>query len=166
MNKATASKDWVDTLAEFLNELSATQAELLDVLSAKRELMAKGELENLESLQQRETEISARLKACHERRCGLLEQARDEGLPADNLGELAKSLPQDDSKEIGEKVEDAMLRTRMLQHESLTNWVIAQRSLLHVSQMLEIIATGGRAKPTYGITGNAYSGGSLMDQEA
>ena len=39
---------------------------------------------------------------------------------------------------------------RLLQHQSLTNWVLAQKALLHVAQMLEIIATGGRLKPTYG----------------
>ncbi|MCU0373434.1 MAG: hypothetical protein MUE56_09370, partial [Ignavibacteria bacterium] len=29
---------------------------------------------------------------------------------------------------------------RLLQHQSLTNWVLAQRSMLHLSQLLEIIA--------------------------
>lgn len=165
MNTAT-TQDWNDLLAEFLTELSQTQSELLEVLAAKRELMAKGELDQLDSLQTRETELSARLQACHDRRGELLSRAAEEGLPHDNLGELAKSLPTGNQEKLGEKMRDAAQRTRLLQHESLTNWVVAQRSLLHVSQMLEIIATGGRAKPTYGITGNAFNRGSLMDQEA
>jgi hypothetical protein len=41
---------------------------------------------------------------------------------------------------------------RVLQHHSLANWVLAQRRLLHVAQSLEIIATGGRMRPTYGDT--------------
>jgi hypothetical protein len=41
-------------------------------------------------------------------------------------------------------------RMRVLQHHSLVNWVLAQRALLHVSQLLEIIATGGRTQPNYG----------------
>ena len=46
--------------------------------------------------------------------------------------------------------DEAAERSRLLQHQSLTNWVLVQRSLLHLSQLIEIIATGGRPKPTYG----------------
>ena len=48
---------------------------------------------------------------------------------------------------------------RLLQHHSLTNWVLVQRTLIHLSQVLEIIATGGRLKPTYGKDDSADSGG-------
>jgi hypothetical protein len=53
-----------------------------------------------------------------------------------------------------------------VQHHSLTNWVLVQRTLIHLSQMLEIIATGGRMKPTYGEGGRTDAGGSLVDQAA
>jgi hypothetical protein len=39
-----------------------------------------------------------------------------------------------------------------------------QRTVLHLSQMLEIIATGGRTQPTYGNSPRAHRGGSLIDQ--
>jgi hypothetical protein len=55
---------------------------------------------------------------------------------------------------------------RLLQHHSLANWVLAQRSLLHVAQMLEIIATGGRLQPTYGNGESSMSGGALVDHQA
>ena len=55
---------------------------------------------------------------------------------------------------------------RLLQNQSITNWVLAQRSLLHVSQLLEIIATGGRLQPTYGEGETVHSVGSLVNQEA
>jgi hypothetical protein len=55
---------------------------------------------------------------------------------------------------------------RLLQHQSLTNWVLAQRAVLHVSQLLEIIATGGRLQPTYGDGDTLHNRGSLVDQEA
>jgi hypothetical protein len=55
-------------------------------------------------------------------------------------------------------------RARLLQHQSLANWVLAQRTVLHLSQMLEIIATGGRLQPTYGKENSAATGGSLVDQ--
>jgi hypothetical protein len=52
---------------------------------------------------------------------------------------------------------------RLLQNQSITNWVLAQRSLLHVSQLLEIIATGGRLQPTYGEGETVNAVGSLQD---
>ena len=61
---------------------------------------------------------------------------------------------------------EATARMRLLQHHSLTNWVLVQRTLIHLSQMLEIIATGGRLKPTYGKDDSVNSGGFLVDQAA
>jgi hypothetical protein len=55
---------------------------------------------------------------------------------------------------------------RLLQHHSLTNWVLAQRSLLHITQLLEIVATGGRLQPTYGKGASSHARGALVDQEA
>jgi hypothetical protein len=55
---------------------------------------------------------------------------------------------------------------RLLQHQSLANWVLAQRSLLHVSQLIEIIATGGRMQPTYGDKESVHARGSLVNQQA
>jgi hypothetical protein len=39
-------------------------------------------------------------------------------------------------------------------------------SLLHLSQMIEIIATGGRPKPTYEKGPGSNSGGALVDRAA
>jgi len=54
----------------------------------------------------------------------------------------------------------------LLQHHSLVNWVVIQRTLLHLSQMLEIIATGGRLQPTYGKGESSTASGTLMDWAA
>ena len=58
------------------------------------------------------------------------------------------------------------LRMRLLQTGLLTNWLLAQRTLLHISQLLEIIATGGRIQPTYVVSESVQSRGALLDQEA
>jgi hypothetical protein len=60
-------------------------------------------------------------------------------------------------------IDEARSRTRLLQHQSLTNWVIIQRTLLHLSQVIEIIATGGRMQPTYD---KNPARGALVDQTA
>ena len=69
-------------------------------------------------------------------------------------------------EKLGKQVKDSAAKMRLLQHHSLTNWVLAQRSLLHVSQLLEIIATGGRMQPTYGDRDALHGRGTLVNQEA
>ena len=55
---------------------------------------------------------------------------------------------------------------RLLQHESLTNWVLAQRTLLHLSQMVEIIATGGHTKADIWKSREPGARGALVDRAA
>jgi hypothetical protein len=55
---------------------------------------------------------------------------------------------------------------RLLHHQSLANWVLAQRTLLHIAQMLEIVATGGRLQPTYDPANVSSPGGALVDHAA
>ena len=64
---------------------------------------------------------------------------------------------------LGEQVKDASAKMLLLRHQSLTNWVLAQRALVHLSQMIEIIATGGRMQPTYGNGAPSFATGNLVD---
>ena len=166
MTTTTASLPWDDQLAEYLHELSLVQDELLALLSSKRECMAKRELDSMLALQASEEQLHERLQACHARREELLALARDEGLVANSLGNLADQLPTGKRETLGKQVKEASSRMRLLQHHSLTNWVVAQRTLLHLSQMIEIIATGGRLQPTYGKSDAALGRGALVDREA
>lgn len=161
------SSPWETELAEFLTSLMAVQDETLGVLTKKCELLAKADSVGLAELEPREAELVSRLQACLTRRGELLEQASQEGLPADSIQSLTKSLPSGRHGELPSRVKLAKARARLLQHRSLTNWVVAQKTLLHLSQMLEIIATRGRGKPTYD-RGEpvAAGGGALVDQEA
>ena len=109
---------------------------------------------------------SGRLQACQERRQALLAQAAAEGLPANDLKSLADALPASERSALSPRIREAAARMRLLQHHSLTNWVLVQRTLIHLSQVLEIIATGGRLKPTYGKGDSVDSGGVLVDQAA
>jgi hypothetical protein len=42
--------------------------------------------------------------------------------------------------------------------------VVVQRTLIHLSQMLEIIATGGQMQPTYGKKESVQARGALVDR--
>lgn len=156
--------DWQAGLASLLTDLSATQTELLAVLSQKRELLAQSDAQGLLAMQAKEQDLIDRLESCHQRRAKLLEAAAGEGMPSDSIGSLTGALPDGKREVMGRQVKEVTSRARLLQHHSLTNWVIAQRTLIHLSQLLEIIATGGRPQPTYGEGKQAYSSGSLVDR--
>lgn len=157
---------WETDLGGLLADLTQVQDELLDVLSRKRECMATGDQRRMAELQPVEEQLCHRLQNCHDRRSRLLNRARHQGLPAGSLGGLASVLGPGKQEEIRKKASDASARMGLLQHNCLANWVLAQKALLHASQMLEIIASGGRLEPTYGNRADPAAGGTLVDQEA
>lgn len=153
-------------LTDLLDELAAVQEELLGVLAVKREHLAAVDLDGLAATQVREEELAERLRRCQERRADLLTAARKAGFESDNIGRLAGLAEGGKRGKLSEQAKAASAKMRLLRHESLTNWVLAQRALLHVSQLVEIIATGGRLQPTYGERESVHSRGSLVNQEA
>lgn len=159
-----AAPDRGDQIAALLRELSGAQGELLSLLSRKRELVVNKDSAGLNQLHQEEKKLVQQLKQCCQQRQQLLDEAGAEGLPAGSLRQLTATLPRDQRGELQHDLQDARRQARLLQHQSLANWVLVQRSLLHLSQMMEIIATGGRMQPTYGKQSDALSGGALVDQ--
>lgn len=157
---------WESELAGFMTDLSAVQNETLEVLTRKRECLAAIDAEGLAELSGREEELMNRLHECLERRAELLRRAEQQGLPSTSIEDLAKAIPSGRRDNLGEQVKQASFRTRLLQHHSLTNWVLVQRSLLHLSQMLEIIATGGQKRPTYSREETPEKSGALVDRVA
>jgi hypothetical protein len=151
-------------VAGLLSELSAVQTDLLGVLTRKRTLLVAGDSAALGAIATEEQDLVVRLQACQERRQRLLTQAAGQGLPSDSIKSLSKSLPAGSRKRLRGELDAARERSRLLQHECLTNWVLVQRTLLHLSQLIEIIATGGRMKPTYGTGSDRQDQGALVDR--
>jgi hypothetical protein len=165
MNRPDPERSCEEDLAGLLQELTDVQDQLLDILARKRGRMAAGDLHGMAALQPLEEELGQRLQHCHEWRGSLLSRAAQQGLPSDSLGGLATAIQGRDVGGLGRGVRQASARMRLLQHQSLANWVLAQKALLHVSQMLQIIATGGRLQPTYEQGGPRAVHGSLVDEE-
>ena len=157
--------NWEAELAGYLNELSEVQTELLDLLAAKRKRLAVADLAGLADLSTREQELTVRLQSCQENRTQLLEQAQSQGLPAASLQSVHASLPAAGA-EVGSNLRQAAARSRLLQQESISNWVLTQRTLLYLAQLLELIGTGGRRRPTYDKGEPARATGALVDRAA
>jgi hypothetical protein len=163
---AAESLPWDAQVSELLADLSDVQTELLVVLHEKRDKLAAVDLPGLTALQPREEALLRRLDDCQQRRRNLLAQAAAEGRPSGSLGQLVETAAEPGRGKLGNHVKSASARMRLLQHHSLANWVLAQRCLLHVSQLLEIIATGGRMQPTYGDKESVHARGALVNHEA
>ncbi len=157
---------WESELAKFLSDLSSVQSETLRVLGRKRELLAAADAAGLAELAEEEEELIGRLEGCLKHRQQLLTRAEGEGLPSDSIRSLTAALPGKGPDRLADRFHAAAGQTRLLRHHSLTNWVLVQRTLIHLSQMLEIIATGGRQEPTYSRDGKAREGGALVDHVA
>ena len=166
MTTTETTLDWETEVAALLDDLSLVQDELLAVLAEKRERLVAGDLAALGQTQEREEQLASRLKLCQERRADLLAAARKAGHSGDSLGNLASAANSASRGKLGEQVKAASSRMQLLRNESITNWVLAQRALIHVSQLVEIIATGGRLQPTYGEGESVHSRGSLVNHEA
>ena len=155
---------WESELAELLDQVSGTQQALLGMLTKKHDLLLQRDHQALAALAPEEEKLCADLQACHQRRQQLLDQAAAAGLPADSIHALTTALPDDSSQKLRQPINRTVERSKLLQHQSIAQWVVVQRTVLHLSQMLEIIATGGQLQPTYGKGGPADNSGSLMDQ--
>jgi hypothetical protein len=153
-------------IGELLSELADVQTALLGTLNEKRLHLAAGDQAALTAMAGREQELATRLQACHERRQELLAQAGAKGLPSDSIESLSGGLPAASRDRVRASIREAAGRTQLLQHQSLANWVLVQRSLLHLSQLIEIIATGGQPKPTYGKGSDRAASGALVDRAA
>jgi hypothetical protein len=160
------SETWETEIGELLQELSDVQSALLATLHEKRQMLATNDHAALASMAEREQALVERLQACHNRRQQLLSRAGEAGLPADSIQSLSHQLPAACRDRMQASIREAADRSRLLQHQSLTNWVLVQRTLLHLSQMIEIIATGGRTRPTYGKGSDRAPSGALVDRAA
>jgi hypothetical protein len=155
---------WDTELAQLLNRLSDAQQHLLGLLDKKREYLITRDSVGLASLMPEEQDLCAELQACHERRQELLAEAAAQGLPADSIRSLAGALPANETQGLKQSIDEASKRSRLLRHQSMAQWVAVQRTMLHLSHMIEIIATGGQLQPTYGRGGTSINSGALMDQ--
>lgn len=158
---------WEDEVAVLLGDLSSAQEDMLKLLTAKRELLVNSDLPGIEETAEQEADILRRLEECQHRRAALLDRASAQGLPSTSIRQLVARMPAEDRASVDRRVAETAARSRLLQHSSLTNWVLVQRSLIHLSNLLEIIATGGQLQPTYS-RGEEMSeaSGALVDHAA
>lgn len=157
---------WRKQLADFLEATLRAQKETVALLEHKRELFAKNDMAAIGELAKKEQAASERLQQCLVERERLLQYAVAEGLPAKSVETLAKAVVPYTDDEFFALLRSVRFETQKMRQNNIANWYVAQRGMLHTSQMLEIIATRGRMRSTYTRTHQRNvgpSGGSLVD---
>jgi hypothetical protein len=155
MNESSTFAAWPDAAQEFLRDLLAVQNDLLTALREHRQPKAI------------EPVLVERLQQCHRRRAELLDRACKAGLPSQTLRDAVAALTDTDARRVlASLIAEAQSAGRRTRLASLTQWMLAQRSLAHVGQLLEILATGTPQPPTYGNGAVPTHRGGLLDQAA
>jgi flagellar biosynthesis/type III secretory pathway chaperone len=157
---------WRKQLAGFLGETLQAQKDIVALLERKCELFAKNDPAAVGALAKEEQAAADRLKQCLAEREKLLQYAAAEGLPAQSVEVLAKAIVPYSDDEFFTLLRAVQYESQLLRQHNMANWVVAQRSMLHASQMLEIIATRGRMNSTYTRDhqrNRSTTGGTLVD---
>ncbi len=155
-------------ILQFLEEISAVQEQAIAVLTKKQRLLVKPDREGLSQIATEEKDILAYLDRCVKRREEILAAAKKIGKASDSIQTLSRQIFPG-NPDVRRKVDEAVFRSRLIRNLNLTNWVMTQKSIIHLTQMLEIVATRGQGKPTYKrvpAQETGVSGGGFVDRTA
>ncbi|MDR3109523.1 MAG: flagellar protein FlgN [Planctomycetaceae bacterium] len=159
--------NWQVELTMFFNELESAQENAMSVLQRKQKSLANANVKEIQTVTEEEKASVERLEVCLKRRETLLEEAAKNKLPSDSIESLCKVLPQNAG--LTDRVKKSKHNSRLIQYQSLTNWVITQRSVIHLNQLIELIKNKGKKSPTYNKDKqktNPNNGGNLVDKVA
>ena len=143
---------------------AAAQRELLSLLATKRDLSVQRDHQGLAMLAQRERSSARSCAPATPSASDCWRRPTPRDCRTSRSRTSRRRCPHVGPSRWAIRSSAAREQARLIRHECLTQWVAVQRTVLHLAQMLEIIATGGRAQPTYGKGRSVERGGALIDQ--
>ncbi|MDR2756847.1 MAG: flagellar protein FlgN [Planctomycetaceae bacterium] len=153
----------------FLNQLVTVQEKILDVLKKKQALLVKPDKESLAAITVEEERTLILLQQTLEHREKILESAQEQGYKVDSIRMVCEQIFPNPS-EWRLLVNAAQNRNKQIRYLALANWTVSQKSLIHLTQILEIIETRGQGKTTYTPQKvketHSSSGGGFVDRVA
>ena len=152
-------------LLDFLNQLTETQEQMLVVLRKKQAILVRPEKEALAQVSAEEEQMFEKMQNALNRREELLTIAQVQNIGSDSIEQLCGHFfPRNvDVQKILDEVKHRAHQIRLLAY---TNWTMSRKSMIHVSQILELLETRGRGKTTYHPRPTDASGGGFVDRVA
>ena len=134
-------------ILRFLSQLSTVQERALSVLRRKQEFLVKPDRDGLMEIVAEEHKVLDLLQQCLARREEILADARQKGYAVESISSLCQRIfPRSECLRLAE---EAARQSQLIQFQSRANWMMTQKSIVHLSQMLEIVKTRGQGKSTY-----------------
>ncbi len=151
-----------DLLTNYLVDLDVAQANVSAFLNQQQIRLSQLNSANPFDNSPQDALALEELQALVTRREELLNLARSQGLKVTTLQELANQL--EDSQ--GPLVNTSRLMKRRIEsmhYASLSHWISCQKASLHYSQLVQLIANGGRKSLMPGSGSRVVQGGVILD---
>ena len=151
-------------ILNFLNQLIETQVQMLAVLHKKQAVLVRPEKEAMTSITAEEEKTVETMQAILQQREELLTAARLQNVQGDSIEQLCEHFfPR--NIEVHKLLDETRHRTHQIRLLAYTNWTMSRKSLIHVSQILELLDTQGLGKTTYRQRPST-DGGGFVDRVA
>ena len=152
-------------LLDFLNQLIETQKQMFDVLHKKQKMLVKPEKVALAKITAEEEHMVEKMQQVLNRREELLTSARLQNIDGDSIEQLCRHFFPC-NVEVQKLLDEVKHRVHQIHLLAYTNWTMSRKSMIHVSQILELLETRGQGKTTYHPRHSDGSGGSFVDRVA
>ena len=153
-------------ILDYLINLTEAQDEVLVLLHEQQAVLVKPEKEALESITAEEEAILEKMRKMLDSREEILTAARLQNIPGDSIEQLCGHFfPHNVS--VRKLLDGAKHRTQQISILAYTNWMVGRKSMILISQIRELLETGGQGKTTYQPQPDApQSRGGLVDRVA
>ncbi|HXY33752.1 MAG TPA: hypothetical protein VEI07_05955 [Planctomycetaceae bacterium] len=157
-------------IEELLVEIDETQFALSGAYRDKRGAIRQANGPEIARLTKIEESLVADLQAHLRRREQILQRARQRGLPGDSLASVVRTFDESIREELLTRIEQTQRTAEANRRESWILWIVCKQSLRFFSDVVELIANGGRRAPVYlanpGAVAALSTGGALLDAKA
>jgi len=141
-------------IEHFLHQLIEAQHQMLAVLHQKQTLLIRPEKEAIAAISIEEEKTLANMQSILERREELLTTARLQNVPGETIEQLCEHFfPR--NIEIHKLLNEIKHQTQRVRLLAYTNWTMTRKSMIHLSQILELLETRGQGSTTYHPQSNA-----------
>ena len=151
-------------LQNFLEQLVDTQNQMLAVLRKKQAILVKPEKEALALISAEEEKMLGKTQGILNWREELLTTARLQNINSVSIEQLCGHFFPHNT-DIQKLLDEVKHRTQQVRLLAYTNWTMSRKSMIHISQILELLETRGQGKTTYHPRPPA-DGGGLVDRVA
>jgi hypothetical protein len=156
-------------IEELLVAIDDTQEALGAAYRDKREAIREANGPEIDRLTKIEEARVAELQVHLRRREQILQRARQMGLPADSFTTLAQTFREPVRESLLAHIAQTRRVTDENRRESWILWIVCKQSLRFFSEVVELIANGGRRAPVYSSRlgmAELSTGGALLDAKA